>query len=246
MNGLHLVMPMGGKGLRFFNNGFERPKPLINLRGKPFFYWAIQSVRNFVDLDGLTAVVLKDHVEKYGIDREILHYFPEANIVAIPESPNGALLTCLQGINDIPDDVHIIFNDCDHAFKCSRFYEFCMNRESTFIDGALLTFTSSDPKFSYAELNTDRNVVRTVEKQVISDMAICGAYYFNDKEIFSTYASHYLKTCHYSEYYISGVYNSMIQYGCIVKTFPLDFHLSFGTPSEFKEAEEFDRFDLLL
>lgn len=34
---VHLLMPMGGAGSRFFKDGFVRPKPLIEIKGKPFF-----------------------------------------------------------------------------------------------------------------------------------------------------------------------------------------------------------------
>ena len=35
--GIHLIMPMGGKGSRFSENGFSIPKPLIIINDKPFF-----------------------------------------------------------------------------------------------------------------------------------------------------------------------------------------------------------------
>ena len=54
-------MPMGGGGTRFGNKGFDVPKPLIELQGKPFFYWATKSVEKFVDIEDLTFVVLQDH-----------------------------------------------------------------------------------------------------------------------------------------------------------------------------------------
>ena len=41
MDKIHLIMPMGGGGTRFGNMGFELPKPLIELQGRPFFYWAV-------------------------------------------------------------------------------------------------------------------------------------------------------------------------------------------------------------
>ena len=36
MKKLHLIMPMGGRGYRFFKDGYSMPKPLIELNGKPF------------------------------------------------------------------------------------------------------------------------------------------------------------------------------------------------------------------
>ena len=52
-------MPMGGAGSRFFNNGFIIPKPLIEINQRPFFYWATQSITNFVEVEDITFVVLK-------------------------------------------------------------------------------------------------------------------------------------------------------------------------------------------
>ena len=51
---LHLVMPMAGRGSRFFENGFVCPKPLIEIHGRPFFYWATQSIARFVDCADIT------------------------------------------------------------------------------------------------------------------------------------------------------------------------------------------------
>lgn len=34
---IHLIMPMGGKGDRFAKRGYDLPKPLISIYGKPFF-----------------------------------------------------------------------------------------------------------------------------------------------------------------------------------------------------------------
>ena len=62
MSKLHLILPMAGRGSRFFENGFVCPKPLIEINGKPFFYWAARSVEKFVDCEDLTFVVLEEHI----------------------------------------------------------------------------------------------------------------------------------------------------------------------------------------
>ena len=36
MDKIHLIMPMGGAGSRFFKNGFVMPKPLIEIQKEPF------------------------------------------------------------------------------------------------------------------------------------------------------------------------------------------------------------------
>ena len=94
---LHLIMPMGGGGTRFGNAGYEVPKPLIGIYGRPFFYWAARSLAKFVDLGSLTFVVLRDHVERFAIGERIKEYFQEARIVEIPKVLPGAVMTCLAG-----------------------------------------------------------------------------------------------------------------------------------------------------
>lgn len=71
------------------------------------------------------------------------------------------------------------FNDCDHLFLCKPFNEFCKAGDfANGPDGALLTFASDSPAYSYLQYGADGRVCHTVEKQVVSHDAICGAYYF--------------------------------------------------------------------
>lgn len=240
MKKLHLIMPMGGGGTRFGNVGYESPKPLIDLFGKPFFYYATKSITDYIDVESLTFVVLKDHVDRFMIDKKILEYFPKAHIEIIPEVLKGAVLTCMAGVKNIPDGEEVLFNDCDHAFKCESFSKYIIknSEECTCerLDGALLTFESSEDKFSYAAFDEDGFVTKTVEKQVISSDAICGAYCFKDKNTFVSNAEEYLTKCEYKEFFMSGVYNVMCEHGLKIKTFRTDEHISFGTPDEYEDV----------
>ncbi|MBR6329425.1 MAG: NTP transferase domain-containing protein [Lachnospiraceae bacterium] len=232
---IHLIQPMGGGGTRFGNKGFNVPKPLIMLQGRPFFYWAVRSVTKFMEPLDITFVVLKDHVERFNIDDRIKEYFPGAKITVIPEVLPGAVLTCLEGVKSVEDDMPLLFNDCDHAFVCSDFYDYCMQQEAD--DGALLTFKSSLDAYSYVKYENGR-AVGTVEKQVVSDRAICGAYFFKNRQVFEKYSRSYLDNCSYSEYFVSGVYNELAADGGSIRVFGLDENISFGTPDEFDEAEK--------
>lgn len=242
---LHIVMPMGGKGSRFSKYGYEFPKPLLEIYGKPFFYWATQSIAKFVDTQDIIFVVLKEHVEKYEIDRKIREYYQEAVIHIIPEVLNGAVLTCMEGVKEIHDENPIVFNDCDHIFRCRRFEKFIKQESRGKIDGALLTFPSDSPKYSFVRLNEMGNVTGTVEKRVISNQAICGCYYFADKKIFTEAAEDYLTDCEYQEFFVSGVYNRMAEKNKVIKTFETDFHVPFGIPEEYEEAKKSNFFDEL-
>lgn len=238
----HLVMPMGGAGSRFYKNGYMQPKPLIEIHGKPFLYWSTMSIMKYIDVEDLTFVVLEQHIKEFQIDRVIYSFFQDAKIKVISEVLPGPVFTALHGIEDIDDSAPVIFNDCDHMFKCSEMVT-AFKEGFTDIDGALLTFISNEPQFSYVQYDKDNSVVGTLEKQVISDHAICGAYIFSNVGLFKQMAEIYIKDCPYNECFMSGIYNEMCKKGLKVKDYLLDYHVEFGTPEEYKEAEKSDWFD---
>lgn len=132
-----------------------------------------------MDCADITFVVLEEHIRDHAIDREIKTYYPDAKIVALPEVTEGAAITALRGAESLPDDEPLLFNDCDHLFLCKPFNEFCKAGDfANGPDGALLTFASDSPAYSYLQYGADGRVCHTVEKQVVSHDAICGAYYF--------------------------------------------------------------------
>lgn len=187
--------------------------------------------------------MLQEHVDKYSIDEAIKNHFPDAIIHVIPEVLNGAVLTSIEGTKEIHDRLPILFNDCDHLFRSSEFNSFCRDVNSAEIDAALLTFSSSEDKYSYVQIDSSYNVVKTAEKKVISNDAICGAYYFKNVTLFTEAANKYLKQCDYQEYYMSGIYNILAYEGKIIKKFETDFHVPYGTPEEYEMAKSSERFD---
>ncbi len=243
MTKIHLIMPMAGGGSRFRDKGFEVPKPLIEIHGKPFFYWAAQSILQNIACIDVTFVVLENHVENYKIDNEIHKFFPDAKIKIIPEILPGAVCTCLKGVEDIEDTAPVIFNDCDHLFACGDLAERLPGDQPVDFDGALITFNSSEPHFSYVKFDEFGNVTGTVEKQVVSNCAICGAYFFRNAKLFRQMSERYFKTCNYKEYFMSGVYNELFKAGKKIVNFNADFYLAFGTPQEYKDAKKSLHFD---
>ena len=236
MEKIHLLMPMGGGGTRFGNKGFNVPKPLIELKGKPFFYWAASCITQNIDVADITFIVLQEHIDRFEIDKAILKYFPDARIHVIPEVLRGAVLTCLEGLKEIDDNRPVLFEDCDHAFLSKAFWQYVKAGEFESPDAALLTFESDNPAYSYAKFDEDGRVIGTIEKKVVSNEAICGAYYFKSAEAFKKASESYLTACAYNEFFVSGVYNELIKSGGEVKTFRIDEHISFGTHDEYDES----------
>lgn len=192
-----------------------------------------------IDVADITFVVLKEHVDGFHIVDEIRRFYPDAKTVVLPHVLDGACLSCLEGVKWITDDCPILFNDCDHMFFCKQFDEFCSIGRFGGLegpDGAILTFESNEPRYSFLEYDDAGHVVRTVEKDAVSSHAICGAYYFKNRAVFERATDKYLKECDYSEYFMSGVYNVLARENGVVLGFQTDAHIPFGTPEEYHEA----------
>ncbi|MCR5774000.1 MAG: efflux RND transporter permease subunit [Lachnospiraceae bacterium] len=234
---VNLVFPMGGAGTRFLDNGFECPKPLIDLAGEPFFKRAADSLVGHLKYERLVFVVLEDHIRRFEIDKKIHEYYPDAKIVALKKVLPGAVMTAMEGAKHVRNGLPVIFTDCDLLFTSDEMYEFYRSGAAG-ADGSLLTFKSDKDKYSYVELNDKGFASRTAEKEVISENAITGSYGFANASLFLDMAERYLKNCPYDEYYMSGVYNELISSGRKVRVFGVDTYMSFGTPDEYENAEK--------
>ena len=238
MRHLHIIMPMAGEGSRFANAGWTTPKPLIELHGEPLFKHAISSVT----ADGIqmkySFIVRQEHIDKYGIDKGIKAFLPEANIFSVMKTTRGAVETCLMAESTIADDDAVIVMDCDLEFRSARFIEIIKEILSLPLEeangGALVSFESDQPKYSYAEVGKDGLVIRTAEKEMISSHALCGAYFFSTGKRFKEIAHQLLNEPEFKkpEYYVSLLYNYMLAAGEKVQLAQMEEYYSYGTPEE--------------
>lgn len=235
MSDLALVMPMAGRGSRFRQDGRPTPKPLIDLFGHPFFWWATESVRRATPLREIVFVVLDEHVREFGIDARIRDAYPDATIVTTPVVTGGAAETAALGVRALRGAGPFAVNDCDHAFRVTGLDVLASHLgqgSPDAIHGALLGFRADTPAYSYVKLGGDGMVTATVEKQVVSPFAIAGCYLFSDSATFLATLESYRHENRYAELFVSGMYDVMIRGGSRVAFQPLASHVPFGTPEE--------------
>lgn len=236
---------MAGEGSRFKKEGWTTPKPLIELNGMPLFKHAISSV----SADGINLkysfIVRQEHIDEYKIDEGIKSFQPDANIFSVLKTTRGAVETCLIAESAIADDDAVIVMDCDLEFRSKKFIEiikqtlsepFSLLPSPSSISGALVSFESNEPKYSYAEVGEDGLVTRTAEKEVISNHALCGSYFFSTGKRFKQIAHQLLNEPEFKkpEYYVSLLYNYLLADGEKVRLAPMEEYYSYGTPEELK------------
>jgi NDP-sugar pyrophosphorylase family protein len=230
---LALIMPMAGQGSRFLRAGVVTPKPLIEIGGRPFFWWAVESVRRAAPLREMVFVVLAEHVRAFGIDTAIRRYYPDARILELDAVTAGAAETAALGIAALSLDGPIAINDCDHAFSAPGLPALHEALEAG-AAGALVGFASSNPAYSFVRLAPDApwQVLGAVEKRCVGPYAIAGCYLFRDKATFAHAYVGYGEACDEAELFVSGLYNRLCDLGETVIFQPLAAHLPFGTPDE--------------
>lgn len=240
MRPLHIIMPMAGEGSRFAKAGWTTPKPLIELNGQPLFKHAISSVSAVGVQMKYSFIVRQEHIDKYAIDEGIKSFLPEANIFSVLKTTRGAVETCLMAESAIADEDAVIVMDCDLEFRSKEFLKIIKSILSEPVEksggGALVSFESDQPRYSYAELGDDGLVKRTAEKEVISNHALCGAYFFSTGREFKQIAHRLLDEPEFKkpEYYVSLLYNYMLERGEKVYLAPMEEYYSYGTPEELK------------
>ena len=240
MRPLHVIMPMAGEGSRFKKEGWTTPKPLIELNGQPLFKHAISSVVAEGIKLKYSFIVRQEHIDEYKIDDGIRSFLPEANIFSVLKTTRGAVETCLMAETAIEDDDAVIVMDCDLEFRSKKFIQIIRETLAQPIKeangGALVSFESNEPRYSYAALDNKGFVTRTAEKEVISNHALCGAYFFSTGKRFKQIAHQLLDEPEFKkpEYYVSLLYNYLLADGEKVRLAPMEEYYSYGTPEELK------------
>jgi len=231
---------MAGEGSRFLKEGWTTPKPLIQLHGKELFLRAIGSVSGEGIQMKYSFIVRQEHIEKYQIDEGIKAILPDANIFSVLKTTRGAVETCLMAESAIADEDAVIVMDCDLEFRSEKFIEIIKGILAQNIEeangGALVSFESNEPRYSYAALGDDGFVTRTAEKEVISNHALCGAYFFSTGKRFKQIAHQLMNEPDFKkpEYYVSLLYNYLLSEGEKVQLAPMEEYYSYGTPEELK------------
>lgn len=240
MRTLHIIMPMAGEGSRFIKEGWNTPKPLIKLKGKEIFLHALDSIKAIDAPKKYSFIVRKNHVEENKVDELIKKALPNAEIFIVDTTTRGAVETCLKAKSSIDKNEAILIMDCDLEFYSKAFNDFIESQlliKGEKFDGGVVSFRSDKPNYSYAKTLKGNIVEYTAEKEVISNHALCGAYFFSSGSGFIEVSEEMISDTTFSkpEFYVSLLYNRLIDKGGTIKLSELDLYKSYGTPLELSE-----------
>ena len=157
---MKVLIPMAGAGSRFEKAGYTFPKPLIDVEGKPM----IQAVVDNLNIEAQHVfIVQKAHYEKYNLQQTLNQISPNCEIVQVEGITEGAACTTLLAKQYIDNDEPLVIANSDQYVKWDS-NEFMYSMVGDSVDGGILTFKSTHPKWSYAKLGDDGFVCEVAEK----------------------------------------------------------------------------------
>jgi HAD superfamily hydrolase (TIGR01509 family) len=229
---MNILIPMAGAGSRFQAAGYTFPKPLIDVEGKPM----IQVVVDNLNIGATYIyVVQKEHRAKYNLDTLLNLITPNCKIVEVDGMTEGAACTTLLAKEYINNDAPLIMANSDQFLEWDS-NEFMYKMIEQKVDGGIVTFTATHPKWSFAKIDEYGYVTEVAEKNPISDIATVGVYYWAKGSDYVKYAeqmiSKNIRTN--NEFYTCPTFNEAISDGKKIKVFNIDKMWGLGTPEDLK------------
>lgn len=229
-----IVIPMAGLSSRFFQVGYTKPKYQLMLGNETIFSWSVRSFERYFQTDRFVFIYRNVYETQQFLETEIEKLnIADFELVCLPKETLGQADTVYQGIGHLSNDEIYIFN------IDSRILNFKKPDWIAECDGYLEVFKGDGEHWSFVLPDFDgRKVLKTTEKERISDLCSDGLYYFKYKSDFEKFflSAKQNKLEVKNEYYIAPLYNEMIHGGARVYYDLVDSKniLICGTPNEYQ------------
>lgn len=217
---INVVIPAAGQGKRFAEAGYQHPKPLIDVQGRPMLAWVMD---NFTHIGKPLVLMQARHIARYRADAIVKQIASNAEVIAVDGLTEGAACTVLLAESWIDNGNELIIANSDQYVEADV-QAFVEQMRAKNADGGILTFRDNDPKWSFARCDADGKVVEVAEKVVISDQATVGIYYYRHGRDFVKYARKMMERNIRvnNEFYVCPVFNEFIADGKVIYTSQID------------------------
>ena len=240
-----IIIPIGGTGERFKEKGYDQPKALINVLGKPVISYLLDNL-NTDDIDYIFIPYNKEY-NKYNFEDFLIKTYPKISFKfhCLENNTRGAAETIHIGLNELNEqrDIPVISLDSDNFYLCDIISKW---------KGENCVFSFEDfnenPIFSYVNINDSDKIFDIKEKEKCSNNACTGAYGFKSIRELTKYTLKIIdeNITQKLEFYTSGVIKEMLNDGYSFTNIEIlnKYYFSLGTPTHVKHYENPFIFDL--
>lgn len=240
---MKIVIPMSGRGQRFVNKGYSHIKPLIEIDGKPIIEHVVDM---FSKEDTFVFICANDHLEQTHLRSVLEALVPNSTIVGIAPHKKGPIFAVQQVYDLISNDEEVIVNYCDFGtyWDYDDFLRHTRNRNA---DGAVPAYKGFHPHMlgttNYAFMrDKDQWMLEIQEKMPFTknrmdEYASSGTYYFKSGALLKKYMDLTVAENNHvnGEFYVSVVYNLLVEDGLKVSIYEIQHMLQWGTPEDVED-----------
>lgn len=241
---------MSGMGNRFVEAGYETPKPLIEMDGIPIIEHVVKMFPQEVDF---VFICNSKHLKETNMKDVLEKIAPKGKIIEIEPHKKGPVYAVYMIADLINDNEEVIVNYCD--FSCYWDYlDFLEHTRSRKADGAIPAYKGFHPHMlgttNYAFMRDDKQwMLEIKEKEPFTDnrmqeYASIGTYYFRKGSFVKRYFKELMeKDINLKgEYYVSLIYNLLVNDGLKVSIYEIQHMLQWGTPQDVEEYNGFSNY----
>jgi len=174
---MNIVIPMAGMGSRFAQVGYEKPKPFIDVKGKPMIVRVLENLK--VNNAKYFLIARKEHLDR---EPKIVHEIEKnynATFIPIEKLTEGTACTVLYARQFINNNDPLLIANSDQIVDID-INDYIKDSITRGLDGSILSFVDKEmnPKWSFAKIDKNNLVTEVREKVAISDIATVGIYCF--------------------------------------------------------------------
>jgi HAD superfamily hydrolase (TIGR01509 family) len=175
---MNIIIPLGGKGERFYKEGFTQPKPLIGIFNKPMIYYVLDNLN--LNADDKVFIIYSSELDRFDFTTIVTKKYSYIQFIPLMYQTTGAVETIYAGLAKI---ISLSSHKKCVLLDCDTFYTqdiLSVIRKST--DNMVLFTKKIDekPLYSYINMDTNNKITDIKEKVKISSNANTGCYVFDD------------------------------------------------------------------
>jgi glucose-1-phosphate thymidylyltransferase len=227
------IIPMAGLGTRMRPHTFSRPKPLINVAGRPMLDYLVDALQG-LDIDEYIFIVgyLGDQIEQY-----VRSTYTFKSTFVVQEELIGQAHAIYLAREHLDGPVMVLFADTLFEADTSVI-------QTTDADAIAFVKEVEDPRrFGVVELDERGRITRFTEKPESMDNrnVVIGLYYVRDSQAMLRAIEKQMarKQMTKGEFYLADAFQVMIDDGALFRTQPVDVWLDCGKPETVLETNRY-------
>ena len=248
---MQVVIPMSGCGQRFVDAGYDVPKPFIEVDGGPMIEHVLALAPGEREEDHI-FICNEAHRAYFGILERLV---PSGTILTYNgrDRGKGPVSALTAAFSQIRDEDEVFVSYCDYGTRYD-YENFLLDARRSGAHGSIACYRGFHPhmlgKDHYAYARESEGWLTEIREKCpfssdkMSEYASNGTYYFRSGCILKQYCESFLRKgiTTNGEFYVSGVYNEIVQAGFGVRIFEIQNMLQWGTPYDLRCYQRWSKY----